>query len=282
MVACPQPHPAHHQILGDRQGERRQVEHLHAGGDRSRRAGQVRHRSRRSTTARPAPGGRGWPPGPGRCRDAPAAHPACAGAGPAHPRPAARRVTAGPAGRPAACPPSPSPSRPARPCSAAARSSRSPGPPAAAAPPTRPATPRSTPPARPAGRPARPPEPPTPHTRASLAARTRRESNMIKHRTPAPTRRRSAGGLTGYRRWARPRALARGSTATQSTSIKAITANRRNYLHCPGQPPDNPRAPWPLGRSASSADLSSHLGCRRERLTPRRGSRRSLCGRGAG
>ena len=34
-------HPAHHLILGDRQGEARQVEHLHPGADRSGRAGQA-------------------------------------------------------------------------------------------------------------------------------------------------------------------------------------------------------------------------------------------------
>ena len=42
MVACPQPHTAaHQQILGDRQGEGGQVEHLHPGRDRSWRAGQI-------------------------------------------------------------------------------------------------------------------------------------------------------------------------------------------------------------------------------------------------
>ena len=144
---------------------------------------------------------RGWPPAPDRSRDAPAAHPAYAEPGrPPHqpPRMAVAAVTARPAGQPSACPPSLWPSRLARLSSAAARSSRSPGPAAAATPPTRPATPRSTQPARPAGPPARPPKPPTPHTRASPAARTPAESNMIKQRTPAPTRRRSAGGLTGY------------------------------------------------------------------------------------
>ena len=208
MAGRPTPHPgrrarrgdvsvatpaAHQQILGDRQGERRQVEHLHAGGDLSRRAGQP-------STAASAAGPLDRLPvvGGGHRGQAAAAMPRLPtlfAPGPARLiRAASRRVIAGTAGRRAACPPSLSPSRPARLYSAAARNSRNPGLPVAATPPTRPATPRSTRPARPAGRPARPPEPLTPHTRASLAARTPRESKMIKHRTPAPTHPRSAGG----------------------------------------------------------------------------------------
>src|ERR1039457_4197787 len=41
--------PAHHQVLGPPQRDRRQVKHLHAGGDLSRRAGQA------DAAARPPP-----------------------------------------------------------------------------------------------------------------------------------------------------------------------------------------------------------------------------------
>ena len=110
--------------------------------------------------------------------------------------PALRRPAA-PAAPPAGRPSSP-PSPPGHPDSGAARNSKSPGPPAGAAPRPPRAAPRSA-------RPAPPPPPPVPHsgqpdphTRAAPDAASPNPT-MITNRTPAPTRRRSIGGLTGYK-----------------------------------------------------------------------------------
>ena len=79
----------------------------------------------------------------------------------------------------------------------AARSSRSPGPPAGAAPPPRPAAHRSARPAPPPPPAAPHPAPSAPHTTAAPAAAPPNPT-MITNRAPAPTRRRSAGTVTGY------------------------------------------------------------------------------------
>src|SRR5208283_1070168 len=83
------------------------------------------------------------------------------------------------------------------PGSGAGRNPGSPGPPDGAAPPPRPAVTRSA-------RPAPPPPPaaprsgqPAPHTTAALDVASPNPT-MITKRTPAPTRRRSTGGVTGY------------------------------------------------------------------------------------
>ena len=100
---------------------------------------------------------------------------------------------------PAGCLPLPSPSPRLRDCpgSGAAKSSRSPGPPAGAAPPPQRAATRSARSALPPPPAVPPPGQPAPHTTASPDAAPPNQT-MITNRTPAPTRRRSTRGLTGY------------------------------------------------------------------------------------
>src|SRR5260370_1279318 len=134
-----------------------------------------------------------------------------------------------PAGRPSS-PPSPS----GCPGSGAARNSRSPGPPVGAAPRPPRAAPRS-------GRPALAPPPaaprsgqPAPHTRAAPDAASPNPT-MITNRTPAPTRRRSTGGLTGYSRRAIPQVSRPRRIAMRVIDSKLSTNQSPTWLP-PGIP----------------------------------------------
>ena len=186
--------PLHHQVLGHRQRQGRQVEHLHARSDLPVRRGQGLATGRARARLDLLDPVRAGHPRSGRFPDARAARPASAcpcRACPACPsRPTMRR----PPTLRTPCPPWPLPSTRARPGSAAQTSSRNPGPQPAAARPAPPAAPRSASTARSTARAAPRPALPTPHTRAAQATRTR---PAVKRRSNPHRQHRHAAGHAG-------------------------------------------------------------------------------------